>query len=144
MRRTRCRSPTCTCAEDKREIATSALVFTHGRPLLCFQHADPTVTVNHCHFTYITFKSLLELLFYNHQRLATNLFCRCVWDTAGQEEYDFLRPLSYPHTDVMVVCYSLMAPVSLRNVGMKWVSFCSDRAPCCIRLSRFAFVVGLL
>ena len=24
-----------------------------------------------------------------------------VWDTAGQEEYDRLRPLSYPNTDVI-------------------------------------------
>lgn len=49
------------------------------------------------------------------------LFNRSLWDTAGQEDYARLRPLSYPHTDCFVVCYSLTSPVSLRNVSQKWV-----------------------
>ncbi|KAH3761200.1 rac gtpase [Pelomyxa schiedti] len=43
-----------------------------------------------------------------------------LWDTAGQEEYDRLRPLSYPMTDVYLVCYSVLAPSSLENVETKW------------------------
>lgn len=39
-----------------------------------------------------------------------------LWDTAGQEEYDRLRPLSYPETDLLLVCFAIDCPNSLENV----------------------------
>ena len=43
-----------------------------------------------------------------------------LWDTAGQEDYDRLRPLSYPDTDVILICFSIDSPDSLQNVVEKW------------------------
>lgn len=47
-------------------------------------------------------------------------FTLVLFDTAGQEDYDRLRPLSYPMTDVFLVCYSTVRPSSLFNVKEKW------------------------
>ena len=46
-----------------------------------------------------------------------------LFDTAGQEDYDRLRPLSYPQTDVFLVCYSVVAPASYENVKEKVLTF---------------------
>lgn len=44
-----------------------------------------------------------------------------LWDTAGQEDYDRLRPLSYPHTDVFLICFSLVNRITMNSVRNKWV-----------------------
>ncbi|XP_050409006.1 ras-like GTP-binding protein Rho1 [Patella vulgata] len=43
-----------------------------------------------------------------------------LWDTAGQEEYDRLRPLSYYNSDVVLMCFSLDNEASFYNVSEKW------------------------
>ncbi|KAI5806876.1 P-loop containing nucleoside triphosphate hydrolase protein [Geopyxis carbonaria] len=52
-----------------------------------------------------------------------------LWDTAGQEDYDRLRPLSYPQTDVFLVCFSIVSPPSFDNVLSKWYPEISHHAP---------------
>lgn len=53
-----------------------------------------------------------------------------LWDTAGQEEYDRLRPLSYANANVFLVCFSVVNPVSFENVSAKWfpevMHFCPE------------------
>eukprot|EP00744_Colponema_vietnamica_P000247 GILI01000443.1.p1 GENE.GILI01000443.1~~GILI01000443.1.p1 ORF type:complete len:196 (+),score=51.07 GILI01000443.1:49-636(+) len=52
-----------------------------------------------------------------------------LWDTAGQEDYDRLRPLSYPQTDVFLVCFSVISPASFENVKTKWFPELHHHAP---------------
>jgi len=52
-----------------------------------------------------------------------------LWDTAGQEDYDRLRPLSYPQTDVFLVCFSVISGSSFENVKTKWVPEIQHHAP---------------
>jgi small GTP-binding protein len=39
-----------------------------------------------------------------------------LWDTAGQESYDRIRPLSYPDTDIFLICFSVAFKTSFKNV----------------------------
>ena len=41
----------------------------------------------------------------------------CPW----QEDYNQLRPLSYPNTDVFLICFSVVNPASYHNVQEEWV-----------------------
>ncbi|KMZ73070.1 Rac-like GTP-binding protein 2 [Zostera marina] len=44
-----------------------------------------------------------------------------LWDTAGQEDYSRLRPLSYRGSDVFVLAFSLISRASYENVFKKWM-----------------------
>lgn len=51
--------------------------------------------------------------------------CLLVW----QEDYDRLRPLSYPMTDVFLICFSVVNPASFQNVREEWVPELQEYAP---------------
>ena len=43
-----------------------------------------------------------------------------LFDTAGQEDFDRLRPLSYPDTNVVLMCFSVDNPTSADSIVQKW------------------------
>ena len=52
-----------------------------------------------------------------------------LWDTAGQEEYSRLRALSYPETDVFLLCFCVVSPTSFENIRSKWYPEVSHHCP---------------
>ncbi|KAJ3806282.1 P-loop containing nucleoside triphosphate hydrolase protein [Lentinula lateritia] len=77
-------------------------VFTRG---FFTQVYEPTVFENYVHDIYVD-DQLVEL---------------SLWDTAGQEEFDRLRSLSYAETHVVMICFSVDNPISLENIETKWL-----------------------
>lgn len=61
------------------------------------------------------FETYVQDLTHNGRHVSLSL-----WDTAGQEEYDRLRPLSYPESNVILVCFAIDCPPSLENIVEKW------------------------
>lgn len=44
-----------------------------------------------------------------------------LWDTAGQEDYDSVRPLSYKDTDLVLLCYTIENAKVISNIPNKWL-----------------------
>lgn len=82
-------------------------VFTRG---YFPQVYEPTVFENYVHDIFIDGQSVQLSL----------------WDTAGQEEFDRLRALSYSDTHCIMLCFSIDSPDSLENVQLKWVGEIAD------------------
>ena len=52
-----------------------------------------------------------------------------LWDTAGQEDYERLRPLAYSKAHVILIGFSVESPDSFENVKAKWAEEARDRCP---------------
>ncbi|GER26619.1 RAC-like GTP binding protein 5 [Striga asiatica] len=52
-----------------------------------------------------------------------------LWDTAGQEDYNRLRPLSYRGADVFLLAFSLISKASYENIAKKWIPELRHYAP---------------
>ncbi|KAF2304966.1 hypothetical protein GH714_000762 [Hevea brasiliensis] len=52
-----------------------------------------------------------------------------LWDTAGQEDYNRLRPLSYRGADVFLLAFSLISKASYENIYKKWIPELKHYAP---------------
>lgn len=44
-----------------------------------------------------------------------------LWDTAGNDNFQQIRPRSYQQADIVLICYSVANPTSLANVHNKWL-----------------------
>jgi small GTP-binding protein len=58
------------------------------------------------------------MLDYNGRQIVTHLQ---LWDTAGQESFENMRKLSYPGTNIFILCYSVISPTSYANVKSSWI-----------------------
>lgn len=88
---------------SNRAVGKTALLMTYSQNAFPHEHI-PTVIDS----------------FLVHVMVDGNPICLNLWDTAGQEDYDRLRPLCYPRTDVFIICFSLVNPASFLNVREKW------------------------
>jgi len=52
-----------------------------------------------------------------------------VYDTAGQDDYDHLRPLGYHGTDVFLVCFAINDPITFKEAARKFVPEVKRTAP---------------
>ncbi|KAJ5068273.1 gtpase crac1b [Anaeramoeba ignava] len=44
-----------------------------------------------------------------------------LWDTAGNEDYDHLRPLAYPETDIVLFMFSVIDKRSFEYIEKRWI-----------------------
>ncbi|EZF70663.1 hypothetical protein H105_07108 [Trichophyton soudanense CBS 452.61] len=79
---------------------------------------------SHCYFCCYRFDNYSASVMVDGKPISLGL-----WDTAGQEDYDRLRPLSYPQTDVFLICFSIVSPPSFDNVKAKWYPEIEHHAP---------------
>ena len=53
-----------------------------------------------------------------------------MYDTPGDEDYSHMRPLSYPETDILLLCFDLSCQLSYQNIYTKvitnQISICYD------------------
>lgn len=52
-----------------------------------------------------------------------------LWSTFNQENYKKLRPLTYPQTDIFLICFSLVHPNTLENVENMWLPEIKEYCP---------------
>ncbi|CAD6194306.1 unnamed protein product [Caenorhabditis auriculariae] len=52
-----------------------------------------------------------------------------LFDTSGQDKYGKLRPLSYPNTDIFLICFSIVSPESFHKIKDKFVPEVKKHCP---------------
>ncbi|OXA59654.1 rho-related GTP-binding protein RhoC [Folsomia candida] len=85
-------------------VGKTSLLYAFGANTFLENHHEPTV-----------FENYVTSIMVNKKEVELNL---C--DTAGQEDLDRLRPLSYSEADVILICFSVSDTTSFLNVANKW------------------------
>ncbi|CAL8331585.1 unnamed protein product [Merluccius merluccius] len=52
-----------------------------------------------------------------------------LWDTAGDDTFQQIRPMSYQQADVVLLCFSVANPGSLASVQRKWMAEVRQHLP---------------
>ncbi|XP_031422879.1 rho-related GTP-binding protein RhoN [Clupea harengus] len=58
------------------------------------------------------------------QRIELNM-----WDTSGSSYYDNVRPLAYPDSDAVLICFDISRPETLDSVLKKWQAETQEFCP---------------
>lgn len=77
-------------------------------------------------------KEYVPTIFDNYQTnvmVNGKIVCLSLWDTAGQEDYDKIRTLSYPDTDIFLICYSTVSQNTIENINYKWLKEIKRHCP---------------
>ncbi|KAI4903962.1 hypothetical protein NFI96_013329 [Prochilodus magdalenae] len=74
-----------------------------------------TLIVSLCNYVPTVFENYTASFEIDSQRIELSL-----WDTSGSPYYDNVRPLSYPDSDAVLICFDISRPETLDSVLKKW------------------------
>ncbi|XP_041942205.1 rho-related GTP-binding protein RhoN-like [Alosa sapidissima] len=61
---------------------------------------------------------------FDKQRIELNM-----WDTSGSSYYDNVRPLAYPDSDAVLLCFDISRPDTLESILKKWLCETQEFCP---------------
>ncbi|CAF1322808.1 unnamed protein product [Adineta steineri] len=93
-----------------------------GKTTLCIVYKDGEYPQDP--YVPTIFENYAATVTLNNRKYILNLF-----DSAGQEEYDQLRIMAYPNTNIFILCFSVVDPDSYSNILSKWIPELNRYAP---------------
>ena len=92
-----------------------------GKTCLLIRHALKKFPEDYIPTVFDNYSSIVEK---NNKTYKLDL-----WDATGAEEHELFRPLSYPQTDVILICFSITQPNSLKVAAEKLIAEVNHHAP---------------